>query len=76
MVSPIYPGGAYPVGAVPYGKKADPESVPASGQHYDQIQFSSQLSETEKRSPGRSVPDSPVRIWRLCGSRWPPVPTR
>ncbi len=49
MVSPIYPGGAYPVGAVPYGKKADPESVPASGQHYDQIQFSSQLSETEKR---------------------------
>lgn len=49
MVSPIYPGGTYPVGAVPYGKKIEPESVPASGQHYDQIQFSSHLSEMEKR---------------------------
>lgn len=49
MVSPIYPGGTYPVGTAPYGKKNEPESMRISGQRYDQIQFSSHLSEAEKR---------------------------
>lgn len=49
MVSPIYPGGPFPVGATPYSKKSEPESLRISGQHYDQIQFSSHLSEAEKR---------------------------
>ena len=30
-------------------QKGEPESVRTSGQHYDQVQFSSHLSETEKR---------------------------
>ena len=49
MVSPIYPGGTYPVGTTPYGKKSESEPARTSGQHYDQVQFSSHLSETEKR---------------------------
>ena len=49
MVSPIYPGGTYPVSAAQYGKKSEPECVRTSGQHYDQVQFSSHLSEAEKR---------------------------
>lgn len=48
MVSPIYPGGTYPVGTTPYGKKFEPELTRVSGQHYDQVQFSSHLSEMEK----------------------------
>ncbi len=49
MVSPIYPGGTYPVGTTPYGKKSESEPARTSGQHYDQVQFSSHLSEAEKR---------------------------
>ena len=49
MVFPIYPGGMYPVGTTPYGKKGEPEPARTSGQHYDQVQFSSHLSEAEKR---------------------------
>ena len=49
MVSPIYPGGTYPVGTTPYGKKSESEPARTSGQHYDQVHFSSHLSETEKR---------------------------
>ena len=49
MVSPIYPGGTYPVGTTPYGKKSESEPERTSGQHYDQVQFSSHLSEAEKR---------------------------
>lgn len=49
MVNPIGSGGTHPVAAALYGKKDEPESVRTSGQHYDQVQFSSQLSETEKR---------------------------
>jgi len=49
MVSPIYPGGTYPVGTTPYGKKNESEPARTSGQHYDQVQFSSHLSEAEKR---------------------------
>lgn len=48
MVNPIGSGGTHPVAAL-YGKKGEPESVRTSGQHYDQVQFSSHLSETEKR---------------------------
>ena len=44
MVSPIYPGGTYPVGTTPYGKKSESEPARTSGQHYDQVQ-----SEAEKR---------------------------
>lgn len=49
MVNPIGSGGTHPVAAALYGKKGEPESVRTSGQHYDQVQFSSHLSETEKR---------------------------
>lgn len=49
MVSPIYPGGAYPVGTTPYSKRSEPELARISGQHYDQVQFSSHLSEAEMR---------------------------
>lgn len=49
MVNPIGPGGTYPVAAALYGKKGEPESLRTSGQHYDQVQFSSHLSEAEKR---------------------------
>lgn len=49
MVSAIYPGGPYPVGTTPYGKKSEPEPARTSGLHYDQVQFSSHLSEAEKR---------------------------
>lgn len=49
MVSPIYPGGTYPVGTTPYGKKSESEPARTSGQHYDQVQFSFHLSEAEKR---------------------------
>ena len=49
MVSPIYPGGTYPMGTTPYGKKSESEPARTSGQHYDQVQFSSHLSEAEKR---------------------------
>ena len=48
MVNPIGSGGTHPAAAL-YGKKGEPESVRTSGQHYDQVQFSSHLSETEKR---------------------------
>lgn len=49
MVSPIYSGGPYPMGTTPYSKKNEPGTMRISGQHYDQIQFSSHLSEAEKR---------------------------
>ena len=49
MVNPIGSGGTHPVAAALYGKKGEPESVRTSGQYYDQVQFSSHLSETEKR---------------------------
>ena len=49
MVSPIYPGGTYPVGTTPFGKKSEPGPARIPGQHYDQVQFSSHLSEAEKR---------------------------
>ena len=49
MVNPIGSGGTHPVAAALYGKKGEPESVRTSGQHSDQVQFSSHLSETEKR---------------------------
>ena len=50
MVSPIYPGGGtFPVGTTPYGKKNELESTRLPGQRYDQIQFSSHLSDAEKR---------------------------
>lgn len=49
MVFPIYPGGTYSVGTTAYGKKSESEPTRISGQHYDQVQFSSHLSEAEKR---------------------------
>lgn len=48
MVSPISFNGTYPMGAAPCGKKSEPERMRISGQHYDQVQFSSHLSEMEK----------------------------
>lgn len=48
MISPITFSGAYPVAAVPYGKKSEQERTKVSGQRYDQVQFSSQLSEMDK----------------------------
>lgn len=50
MVSPIYPGGMYPVsGVTPYGQKNDAAAQKVPEQRYDQVQFSSHLDETEKR---------------------------
>ena len=48
MVSPISSSGTYPVGTTPYGKKNEPERTRLSGQQYDQVQFSSHLSEMDK----------------------------
>lgn len=50
MVTPIYPGGMYPVsGMTACGKKSDAACSRISEQHYDQVQFSSHLDEMEKR---------------------------
>lgn len=50
MVNPIYPGGIHPVGGVPVGeKKSEGVGRKQTDKHYDQVQFSSHLNETEKR---------------------------
>ena len=83
MVNPIGSGGTHPVAAALYGKKGEPESVRTSGQHYDQVQFSSHLSETEKRikeTSGQLVQQirtrPPGRSWMPCVSRSPTGPIR
>ena len=50
MVSPIYPGGMYPLNsAVTHGKKHEASCARGLDQRYDQVQFSHHLDETEKR---------------------------
>ena len=46
----IYPGGSTPVGGIaPRARKSDAPGGAPAGQRYDQVEFSSQLGETEKR---------------------------
>lgn len=50
MVSPIYPGGMYPLnGLTPHGKKSEAVYSRTLDQRYDQVDFSMHLDETEKR---------------------------
>lgn len=50
MMFRIYPGGSTPVGGIaPHARKSDASGGIPAGQRYDQVEFSSQLSETEKR---------------------------
>lgn len=61
----IYPGTSSPVGGIaPHNRKLDSSSSVPNGQRYDQVEFSSHLSQTERR-----VKDTVSRLSREIRTR-------